>query len=218
MAIGEAQRRQFFAQRMTAESGLKIDETIGGLVLVVLGILALARLYPPVLNAIATIVAGVALLVVSAGLGLQLSRTLSETAGHAIPPADMDTGVNAGMLGGIVGVVLGILAILGVATLELIAVALIVFGAAVLFDCIMVVQLRALRMTVEGPAGSSRSATSKTLVGFTLIILGIVALSGVASEILASVALLGLGAYLFMEGAAVAGSMTSWTTWLGRGE
>jgi hypothetical protein len=217
MAVTEAGRRELFAKQMTEEFGVTIDETIGGLALIVLGILALADINPLLLNSIATIVAGVALLVVSAGLGIELSRALTETTRHALNVNEAGAGLNAGVLGGITGIVLGILALLGVARPELVAIALIVFGGSVLFDYMATVQVRALKMMAgeraEHPSRLAVSVASSTnmgtmMAGIALITLGILALSGIAgSSILVSVALLGLGAYLFLEASAVVSRM-----------
>jgi len=219
MAVTEAGRRELFAKRMTEEMGVTIDQTIGGLALVILGILALAKIDPMLLNSIAVIVAGVALIIVSAGLGIELSRALVTSTGSTLNSSEMTSGLNAGILGGIAGIVLGILAILGVAETTLIAVALIVFGAAVLFDFVASAQIRALRMmTAESPPLSSHMAmgvasssnTASMLAGVALVTLGILALSGIAGDILVSVALLSLGAYLFLEGSAVVARMMFW--------
>ena len=221
MAVTEAGRRELFVKRMTDEMGITIDETIGGLALIVLGILALVRIDPPLLNSIATIVAGVALSIVSAGRGVELSRVLSESTGRTVNTAELSSGMNAGMLGGIVGIVLGVLAILNVARSTLIAAALIVFGASVLFDFIASVQVRALRMLNDAaPEQASRlavpiawSANSATmLAGIALITFGILTLSDASNEILVSVALLSLGGYLFLEGSTVVGRMMLRTT------
>lgn len=212
MAVTEAGRRELFAKQMTEEFGVTIDQTIGGLALIVLGILALADINPMLLNAIATIVGGVALLVVSAGLGLELSRALTASTGHSLNANEAGAGLNAGVLGGIAGIVLGILALLNVATAELVAIALIVFGGSVLFDYLTTVQVRALKMmSGEGSERSSQLAVSVAsstnmgtmMAGVALITLGILALSGIAGSILVSVALLGLGAYLFLEASSV---------------
>lgn len=219
MAVTEAGRRELF-KRMTADMGVTLDETIGGLALIVLGILALAKLNPPLLNSIATIVAGVALTIISAGLAVELSRALSEYVGRPVDTGEFAKGLNAGVLGGIAGVVLGMLAILDVARAALIAVALIVFGAAVLFDFIASAQARSLRMmtgdtseqSARAVAVASSTDTATIAAGVALITLGILALSGVAGEILVSVALLSLGGYLFLEGSAVVGRVMFWMT------
>jgi hypothetical protein len=201
---------------MTEDYGVTIDETIGGLALVVLGILALANVAPPILNSIATIIAGVALMVVSAGLGLELTRAVTRSAGSSLNASEAGSGFNAGALGGLAGIVLGILALVGVETPYLVAIALIVFGGSVLFDYMTTVQVRAMKMlTEESTEHSARMAMSLAsstsmatlMAGVGLITLGILALSGLASEVLVAVALLSLGAYLFVEASSVIGRM-----------
>jgi hypothetical protein len=129
--------------------------------------------------------------------------------------------VNAGFLGGASGVVLGILALLDVSRAILNPVALIAFGAVVLFDFVARAQARALRMvTEETPEQSARLAlsaatnanTAALFAGVGLVTLAILALSGLSSAILVSVGLLGLGAYLLLEGTSVVGYMVSWAT------
>src|SRR5260370_16772633 len=116
---------------------------------------------PPMVNAIATIIAGVVLMIISAGLAVELNRALSESEGHALNMGELEQGLSAGVLGGIAGVVLGILAILDVARLTLIVVALIVFGAAVLFDFIARAQVRSLKMmTADTSDQSARLSAS----------------------------------------------------------
>jgi hypothetical protein len=126
----------------------------------------------------------------------------------------LPVGLNAGVFGGISGVVLGILAILNVAPHTLIAVAAIVFGAAVLFDFAPRSHLRALRMTTSDPgehsarvalAAASSSSTAAIFTGVALITLGILALAGLDVVVLTAAGLLGLGAYLLMEDSSITG-------------
>jgi hypothetical protein len=220
MAIAEAGKRELFAKLATENMGITIDETIGGLALIVLAILALDGIDPPLLSAIATVVAGVALMFMGATLSSDLTNALSSSGRH-LESSELTSGLSAGVLGGVAGIVLGILAILDVARPTLVAVALIVFGAAVLFDLVAMAQARALKMMArENAEQSSQLAlsvatstnTGPVLAGVGLITLGILALTGLSSEILVSVALLGLGVYLFMEGTAVVNYMLSWRT------
>ena len=218
MATTEMGRRELFFRHYNEGMGITVDETIGGLALIVLGILGLARIDPLLLNSIATIVAGIALLVVSAGLSAGLARAITGSpTGAAIDVEPMGSGMNGGVVGGSVGVVLGILALIHVATATLIPVALIIFGAAVLFDFVAGVQMRSLMMlTPESSpqsaalavSAASLSNTASIIVAVGLVTLGIIELVGVGSPILGSVALLGLGAYLFLEGSAVVARLT----------
>jgi hypothetical protein len=100
-------------------------------------------------------------------------------------------------------------------------VAVIAFGAAVLFDYVAHAQLRALRMTsaetpdqaarLALPAASSTS-TATVLIGVTLISLGVLAVAGTNTNVLVAVALLSLGSYLFLESTAIVACMMSWAT------
>jgi hypothetical protein len=219
MAINEATRGELLARFMPEDLGLTVDETLGGLALVVLGILALARVDPWLLNSIGTIVAGVALVFMSASLSAELVRAFS-TPGRDLVASEIGGGLSASTMAGIVGIILGILGILDIARPTLIAVALIVFGAAVLLDFAVMAQTRAARMTTATTSGeSARMAMSVAagtemaaiFAGVGLITLGIIAVVGLSSEILVAVALLGLGGYLFLKGTAVVGHMFSWT-------
>src|SRR5215467_8196318 len=128
MAISEAGREELFGRVVTKDMGLTVDETVGGLALIILSILALAGIYPALLTSIAAIVAGVAIVFMSLALNREFSNALS-VSGRGVIASDAG-GVGAGTIAGIAGIVLGILAILDVAQPTLIAVALIVFGAA----------------------------------------------------------------------------------------
>ncbi|MBV8771275.1 MAG: hypothetical protein JO166_02925 [Deltaproteobacteria bacterium] len=211
MAMTEADRQE---QLLRIESNYALGETTGGIALIVLTILALAKVDPMLLNAIAVIVAGVALLiedgVLTGQFGGMIARVPADRAG-AGPTADR---ITAGTLAGVSGVVLGILAILGIASVVLTAAAIIIFGAAVLFDFSARARTAALRtMSGESSEQSVRIAfaapginSSAMLVSLALITLGILALAGLVSSILVTVGLLGFGGYLFLQNAAMAGS------------
>jgi hypothetical protein len=213
MAMTEADRQE---QLLRIESNYALGETTGGIALIVLTILALAKVDPMLLNGIAVIVAGIALLIEDGTLtgqfGGMVARVPAYRAGAA-PTADR---ITAGTLAGVSGVVLGILAILGIASAVLTAAAIVVFGAAVLFDFSARARTAALRTTMsrESSEESARMAvaaapvtnSSAMLVSLALLTLGILALAGLASSILVTVALLGFGGYLFLQNAAMAGS------------
>ena len=220
MAISEAGRQELFGRLATKDMGLTVDETVGGLALIVLAVLALAGIDPPLLLAVATIVAGAALLFMSIALANEFSNALALSVRAPLETERSDIWT-AGSLAGVVGIVLGILSLLDVAPGTLMAVALIVFGAAVFLDFIMMAQARALRMAAIRPVGEppvvtpsgeaarfafSAAASSdmgSLLFGFALVLLGIIALTGLNTEILIAVALLALGGYCFLKGTAV---------------
>ena len=211
MATTEADKQELLGLGLNYSLG----ETGGGIALIVLSILALAKMDPMLLDAIALILAGIALLIEDGSLSSKYAGALTYAPAYGRQGSMAPDGVSAGTLAGISGIVLGILAILGIAAVTLSAVAIIIFGAAVLFDFAARAQIMALRVVnresseqsakLALAAASSRNA-SAMLVGVALITLGILALAGLTT-ILITVALLGLGAYLFLSNAAVAGSL-----------
>jgi hypothetical protein len=220
MAISEAGRDALFGRVAIKDLGITADETVGGLALIVLGILTLAGIDGALLNSIATIVAGVALVFMSVTLTSEFTTALSAS-GRDLVGTDAESGLGAGTLAGIAGIILGILAILGLASSTLNAVALIVFGAAVFLDFILMAQTRAMRMTTSATspessrlalAAAANTEMASILFGVALVVLGILALTGMRSEILVAVAYLSLGGYLFLRGTAVVGRMLWWTT------
>ena len=87
MAMTEADRQE---QLLRIESNYALGETTGGIALIVLTILALAKVDPMLLNAIAVIVAGVALLiedgVLTGQFGGMIARVPADRAGARPPP------------------------------------------------------------------------------------------------------------------------------------
>src|SRR5690348_7314916 len=122
MATTEADKQAL----MGLEFNYSLGETSGGIALIVLAILALAKIDPMLLNAIAVIVAGIALLVEDRSMRARQAGLMSYTAAYSPETAAISGGVSAGTLAGITGIVLGILAILGIAAVVLTSVALIV--------------------------------------------------------------------------------------------
>ena len=216
MAMSETEKTAFGAEHEAREVALSVATMPAALALVILGILALAKIDPLLLISIAVIVAGVMVATDSVGLTQQIATGLAAKAGHHLDASELPAGLGAGVLGGMTGVVLGILAILDVAPPTLIAVAVIVFGAAVLFDFAARSQIRALRMTTSETseqsarlalAAASSTSTAAIFTGVGLVTLGILALAGVAPEVLMAVAFIGLGAYVLLEEASVAGHL-----------
>ena len=208
MAISEAARWREMGL------GTASEEAGEGVALVVLGILALAHVEPTILNSIAVIFAGIVLVVEGAMLSARYSKALARVSPETVNLTESSGTMTSSVLAGIAGIVLGILAIIGVATEPLIAVALIVFGAAVLFDYTARAHLRALRMMGGAMPGESAriamSAASTTntagvLVGVGLVTLGILSLVHIVPVVLAAASFIGLGAYLLLEGTAASG-------------
>lgn len=210
-------------QNETRNKG-SIGQSVAALATVVLTILGLAHVVPEYLVAIATIVFGAALL-------LHGSATLSEyarlsfrptiTTSYAAPISD--GGLSAVLLAGAAGVVLGLLALLRISTLELTAIAVISFGAALILSSSTGIRMHLLRLSLATPDERAQRLASDALagemlssspgifglVGLAAIVLGILALAGFSPAVLVLIALLALGSVTALSGLDFADVMVS---------
>lgn len=193
------------------ESG-STTEAIGGAAAIVLAILGLIGVLPTVLASIAAIAVGVALIMAGGAIAARFSRVLAGP-----EPARVRREIIGGMgmeaLTGLAGLVLGLLALLGVAPLTLLPIASIVLGAALLMASGAMARLEELvHWEAERTAPPQRTthdavyvATgSEVLVGVGAIVLGILALSGTNPLTLSLIAMLGIGASVLLSGSALA--------------
>jgi hypothetical protein len=188
-------------------------EALGGVAAIVLTILGLARVAPVFLVAIATIAVGAALIVHSVNLIEEFARMLTRSE----PVAELG-GVSAWsleLLAGVAGVVLGILALLQVAPIELVAIAVISYGGASLLSSASTSRIAHARVELSSDNPVTRrlagevvtsSAASQALGGLAAIVLGILALAGFSPVVLVLIALLTLGAIILLNGAALGGA------------
>lgn len=210
MSSAHVGQREHVALGVAAESSAV--EAIGGAAAVVLGILGLAQVSPMYLAPIATIIVGVALWFEGAALVARYSRAVAAEvrSGAAVETAPAASGMSAEFLGGAAGTVLGILALLGVASVTLTSVAVIVYGAALLFGS---GSQRRMSTVTAGAGGftpahqvvreaAAASSGAQLLVGIGAAVLGILALVGFAPTILILSALLTVGVSLALSGAA----------------
>jgi hypothetical protein len=192
-------------------------DAIGGIATVILAIIALAGIRADALAPIAIIVFGAALLI-------QGGAMLSEYAHVALPmeptmSAEQFGGgsLSATFLVGAAGIILGVLALLGIAAQTLVAVAVIAFGAALVISSNSVRQLYLMRTSTMRTMGShtgteflagemaSGSASVQLLAGLAAIVLGILAVSGVNPLTLILAALIVLGATIVLSGSTLSG-------------
>jgi hypothetical protein len=159
-----------------------IMEASGAIATMALAIVGLASVFSITMASIATIVIGASILLeggaFGAGAGLR-----------AVPEAG---GMSAEFLGGLAGIVLGILALLGVASQSLVSVAVLTFGASFLLSGLARTQFNWL----------ASSAGSHVFVGLGAIVLGILAVIGLDPLTLVLVGLLSLGAVALFSGSA----------------
>jgi hypothetical protein len=202
-------------EKQTAKvvAGGSIAEALAGLAAAALAILGLAGVMPGYLAAIATIAAGVALLAQGGAVAARWSRLVAETPGYEWDPkSELGSGMTGEILGGATGIVLGVLALIGVAPPVLIPVALLVFGGAMLVGSGTTVDLGQMRGGASRFDRGAREITvaasgTQMLIGIAAIVLGILALIGIDPLTLSLVGLLATGASILFSGSAVSSRM-----------
>jgi L-asparaginase II len=136
----------------TNRSKSSVGQTVAALATIVLTILGLAHVVPDFLVAIATIAFGAALLLHGSAMIAEYARANVRlgTAATTAPYAG-DGGLSAVLLAGVAGVVLGILALLGISTHELTAIAVIAFGAALILSASSALRVHLVKMSLATP-------------------------------------------------------------------
>ncbi len=191
-------------------------DALGGIATIVLSIVGLAGTRPEVMVSISTVVFGAALLI-------QGGAMLSEFAQIEMTPEANATasggGLSALFLVGVAGIVLGVLALLNVHAAILTAISVIAFGAALVISSSAVWQLLtsrsvAMRFQTRGPIVrvvaaevAAGSAGVQAMAGLAVIVLGILAVSGIYSQTLTLIALLVAGAAILLTGSTLSGTM-----------
>ena len=203
-----------------------VMDAIGGIATAVLAIIGLAGWRPELLAGVATIVFGAALLIQGGTLLSEYSQVFTpagalQTASDAVG----GDGLAAMFPVGIAGIVLGILALVGVAPFALTSVSVIAFGAALMLSAQSVRRLYRMQAELrrasigvssvrEFLAGemAAGSAGIQFVVGLGALVLGIIAVVMTAtmrSELLTLVALLILGLTNIISGSALSGLVLS---------
>ena len=201
-----------------ATSSASASEAVAGIVAIVLTILGLAHVSPTFLAAVATIAVGVALISHGGMVATEYASLVMRP--DETRPAVADLGGSAAwsleLLAGAAGIVLGILALLQVASMDLVAIAAIAYGGALVFSSGSSAQLDLVRLSMTGlgqPAQRlaasvlSASVAMQAVAGLGAVVLGILALAGFSSMIMVLIALLTLGAFIFMNGSTLTGAM-----------
>lgn len=194
--------------------GGSLAEGLCGVAAIVLAIVGLAHADWLLLAAIATIVAGAALVFEGAA---STARSVKFSAGQ-FTEAETAGVLSVEFLAGIVGVILGILAVLGIAAGVLVSVAVIVFGAALMLESVAASRFGGMSASTEATGETTRTVMfsgaasgCQVLIGLAAIILGIIALvsAGTAAATLNLVALLVIGGGVLLTGSAVSSRMLS---------
>jgi hypothetical protein len=195
-----------------------LADAVGGLATIVLAIVALTGVHPETVLSIAVIVFGAALLIQGGTLVSEYESIVAPAGAAGVSPEQFGGagGLSTLFLVGVAGIVLGILALLGIATPTLTAVSVIAFGTALLLSSNAVRHLSMLQTTstaesarpgAELLAGemASGSANVQMLAGLAAIVLGVLAVAGVNQNILTLAALIILGSAIILTGSALTG-------------
>lgn len=183
-------------------AGSSLTEGVGAVATIILAIIGLAGMFTNVVTSVATIIIGAVILTD----GLLISATthrLSSQGGLAVRASGIGGGVTAGFFGGLAAIVLGILSFFTAAPEHLLAVALLVVGAAMLLGAGAVSRLNWL--LTDQPASSETAGMVVTgsgslFIGLGAVVLGILAVIGLVPMTLILVGLLALGAGALFNG------------------
>jgi hypothetical protein len=213
MAIAD---RQF--ENVGGGAGAWMTESVGGIVAIVLTILGLAHVAPVFLVAIALIAAGAAVVLRGAAIVRDFARLLQRAATTtAVPEVGGSSALYVELLAGGAAVILGILSLLGVASVDLVAIGVITLGGGLVLSTNATARLTTQKLAMT-PSGDEQarvvaaeivtsSAGTQALAGLTAITLGILALAGFASVVLVLIALLTLGAFILLDGVSIGGTI-----------
>ena len=196
-----------------------VVDAIGGAATVVLAIIGLSGTSADMLLPIATIVFGAALLIQSGAILSELTHMIFP-AGTAEPIEEFGGGgLSIVFLIGAAGIVLGVLALLGIYRIDLVSIAIIAFGSALVFGSSAVWSVHRMKQAAYRASGQRAMAGSQILAteiaagsaglqcvaGLAGVVLGILAVTGTVARPLSLIALLVMGATILMTGSTLSG-------------
>ena len=201
-----------------ATGGRTMSQGMFGGIALVLGIVGLAiagthhgtEMY---LSAVAQISLGVALIVFGMALAMAYIRLAAEATGASAPGGTV-TGTTADTFLGVAVVILGVLALLNVASAILVPVAVIVVGVGMILNSAAAVRAATLETELTGERTAARRvseelvfATSsiRAVAGIAVSILGIIALSGADAMVLTLAAAIIAGAAMLLASTSLSG-------------
>jgi hypothetical protein len=203
--------RRLDREKITSAEWVGGDSTVeilGGAGALVLAILGFTGLVPGILTSVGIIVLGGTLFLYGGFLLARSRRLVSEMEAGVYRGAEFATGAGLDFLAGAAGITLGILAVIGLGTAVLSAVAILLFGAALLFDAGTIYRLHSFQLGRSEPRPWTDRLSAWTfsslqaVVGIGAITLGIIALAGVVPFILTLVSVLVIGSSLIVCGMA----------------
>jgi hypothetical protein len=206
--------RQF--ESVSNEPGGWMTEAVGGIVAVVLTILGLAHVAPVFLVAIALIAAGAAVLLRGLTTVRDFARLLAR-AGATTNLIDGGSALYIELLAGGAAIILGILSLLGVSSVDLVAIGVIALGGALVLSTTATARVTSqkLAMTSGGDQQArivaseivTGSVGTQAIAGLAAITLGILALAGFVPVVLILIALLTIGSFILLDGVSIGGTI-----------
>lgn len=182
-------------------------EGIVGLAAAVLSILGLAGAYGFTLLPVATVVLGLAMIIEARVVIRRFAAVMLEL-GEVRGYRTTAGGMSIEALAGIAGVTLGLLAMLGMNPETLCAIAVIIYGSAVLFTIGTITMINSIIASGSSKNPLARamaasvyntSSDVRVLVGMGTLTLGILALVGIHPQTMVLTAVLSVGGSLFLE-------------------
>ena len=194
--------------------GGSLSEGFAGAAAVAISIIALADGGSTIMQSIATILVGAALMFEGGAIAARFTNLLQETSGGKLNSMELGAGMTAQLIGGMGVLTLGILALIGIVPVALSSVAAIIAGGAVLLGSGATARMNAVKIERSGETeearGLAHSAVSSAagmqlFIGIGAIVLGILAVLSIDPGHLVSIAMLAVGFSVLMGGAALSG-------------
>jgi hypothetical protein len=191
-------KQEYGKLQQRAANRLAGTGAIGSIAALVLSILGLAGLIPLPLAAISAIVLGASLFVESSALSLQHPTLPYEAASSRAEEFELGGGVRLGSIGGIAVIALGVLALLGIVPEVLLAAAVITIGASGILAS-------GEQARTYQPALISSGV--HLLASLAVVVLGILALTGMVPLTMILSGLLVSAALMLLSSSALTGDM-----------
>jgi len=215
----ETKQNQIDRKTSKALIGGSIAEAIAAAAATVLAIIGLAGKMPESLMAVATIGLGLALLFKGAALSARFNSLVRDIGENGKAADEIGATASAESVGGLIGIVLGMLAILAIVPNLLVSAAVIIYGGVVIIGAATNSRLDHAQVADGSDNADVRkiaheAVTSSNallvLVGLAAIVLGIRSLSvGLPIQELPLTALLALSVGILLSGTSICGRMLS---------
>lgn len=188
-------------------------ENLAGGGAIALAIIGLAGIVPNFVASIAILAIGTAFLFEGVGIAGRLNRLLQLQSKGGLDAAEFGGGISSEFFAGLAGVTLGILSIVGMVPGQLIAIAVLVFGAAIVRGSRAVARINSQMIEYTDESQEAKNVANELvlsaegvqmLIGLAAVILGIIAVIGKTEPmILSLVGLLIIGFGNLLSGQAV---------------